>query len=55
LEIVISESGTNQLLLECMSGSKSRIDFWVDFINRVHVRKMVEVGVYRGDFAAALL
>jgi hypothetical protein len=55
LEIVISESGTNQLLLECMSGSKSRIDFWVDFINRVQVRKMVEVGVYRGDFAAALL
>jgi Methyltransferase domain len=53
--MVISESSTEQLLLECMSSTRSRIDLWVDFVHRVQVRKMVEIGVYRGDFAAALL
>jgi len=52
---VISQSSTEQLLLECISGTGSRTDLWVDFIYRTHVRKMVEIGVYRGDFAAALL
>ncbi|HTS04218.1 MAG TPA: class I SAM-dependent methyltransferase [Candidatus Eisenbacteria bacterium] len=52
---MISQSSTEQLLLECISGTGSRTDLWVDFIHRTHVRKMVEIGVYRGDFAAALL
>jgi hypothetical protein len=52
---VISQSSTEQLLLDCTSGPGSRIDLWVDFIHRAQVRKMVEIGVYRGDFAAALL
>jgi len=52
---VISQSSTEQLLLECTSSTRSRIDLWVDFIHRAQVRKMVEIGVYRGDFAAAVL
>lgn len=52
---MIAELTTEQLLLECVSGTSSRIDLWVDFIHRVHIRTMVEIGVYRGDFAAALL
>jgi len=38
-----------------MSSTGSRIDLWVDFVGRARVKKMVEIGVYRGDFAAALL
>ncbi len=52
---MISESTAEQLLLECTSSAGSRIDFWIDFIHRAQVRTMVEIGVYRGDFAAALL
>lgn len=52
---MISESSTERLLLECISSTSSRIDLWVDFIHRADVRTMVEIGVYRGDFAAALL
>ncbi len=51
---MIAESSTEQLLLECMSGTSSRIDLWVDFIHRTQLRCMVEIGVYRGDFAADL-
>lgn len=50
-----SDLSTEQVLRECISGTVSRIDLWVDFLNRAKVRTMVEIGVYRGDFAAALL
>ena len=46
---------TNQLLNQCISNSRSRLEFWVEFIHRAHVQRMVEVGVYQGDFAAVVL
>ena len=44
-----------QILTRCISGSKSRLELWVEFIESCGVREMAEVGVYRGDFAAVLL
>src|SRR5262249_1970329 len=46
---------TEQLLTECMCASQSRVDFWVHFVHVARVQRMAEVGVYRGDFAAAVL
>ncbi|MGA8300453.1 MAG: class I SAM-dependent methyltransferase [Terriglobales bacterium] len=46
---------THQLLSECISHSQSRFDFWINFIRSAGIDKMVEVGVYQGDFAAAVL
>lgn len=37
------------------SKSKTRIDLWTQFIRDAGVRKMVEIGVYRGDLAAEIL
>ena len=53
--IVMSETSTEQLLLQCISRSSSRIDFWVDFIQGAQIQTAAEIGVYRGDFASALL
>jgi predicted O-methyltransferase YrrM len=44
-----------QILTQCVSRSKSRIELWVEFIQSCGVRQMAEVGVYRGDFAAVML
>ena len=44
-----------QLLKTCISKSQSRLDFWVALIRSIEVRRMAEVGVYRGDFAAVVL
>ncbi len=44
-----------QILQQCISRSTSRLDLWVEFIQSCGVRQMAEVGVYRGDFAAAIL
>jgi predicted O-methyltransferase YrrM len=44
-----------QILRHCISSSKSRLEFWVEFIQSCGVRQMAEAGVYRGDFAAVLL
>jgi hypothetical protein len=46
---------TNQLLERCIANAQSRLDLWITFIRSVNVRQMVEVGVYQGDFAAAVL
>ncbi|HVO80927.1 MAG TPA: class I SAM-dependent methyltransferase [Terriglobales bacterium] len=43
------------LLRKCIFNSHSRLEFWVEWIHSVGVRRMVEVGVYRGDFAAVML
>jgi Methyltransferase domain len=48
-------NSTMQLLTESMRNSQSRADFWVHFIHLARVQRMVEIGVYRGDFAAAVL
>jgi hypothetical protein len=49
------EDSTNQFLGQCISNSQTRFDFWIDFIRGLGVQRMVEVGVYKGDFAAAVL
>jgi hypothetical protein len=43
------------LLKRCSSESRSREEFWVEFIQSAGVRRMAEIGVYRGDFAAEIL
>jgi len=49
------EQSTNEVLHDCISTSPARVDFWVEFVRRTRVQRMVEVGVYQGDFAALLL
>ncbi len=49
------EMAVEELLQPSDSRSLSRVEFWIQFIQRLQIRKMVEVGVYQGDFAAALL
>jgi predicted O-methyltransferase YrrM len=44
-----------QILRQCISRSKSRLELWVEFILSCGVERMAEVGVYRGDFAAFML
>jgi hypothetical protein len=46
---------TKRLLTGCISASQSRIEFWAEFIRRAEIKRMVEVGVWRGDFAADIL
>lgn len=45
----------DQLLRNCISRSQSRLEFWADFLRATGVRRMAEIGVYRGDFAAGIL
>ena len=52
---MIAASSAEQLLTECMRNTQSRVDFWIHFVQLARVQRMVEVGVYRGDFAAAVL
>jgi len=35
--------------------SESRVNLWVEFINSFSLRQAAEIGVYRGDFARALM
>ena len=37
------------------SRSESRETFWVEFVNSFGLKQIAEIGVYRGDFAKALL
>ena len=52
---VTSRDSTNQFRNHCISKSQTRSEFWVEFINSAKVQRMVEVGVYQGDFAAEVL
>jgi len=49
------EESTNQLVRHCVSNSRSRIEFWIDFIRSTQVKRMVEIGVYEGEFAVDIL
>lgn len=44
-----------QFLQLCIANSRSRQEFWVEFIRGAQVRRMLEVGVYQGDFAEFVL
>jgi hypothetical protein len=48
-------SNLMQIIRECVAESSSRSDLWIRFLNATRVEQMAEVGVYKGDFAAALL
>jgi len=52
---VLNDDSAQQLIASCISSSQSRIDFWAEFIRRVQIQRMVEVGVWKGDFAADIL
>jgi Methyltransferase domain len=49
------EDPTHLQLSRCISHAQSRVELWVEFVRSAQIRKMAEVGVYQGDFAAALL
>lgn len=40
---------------DCLSDSGNRFEFWMNFINRIEVRNLVEIGVYRGEFSEKIL
>jgi hypothetical protein len=46
---------TEARLRELFARSATREDGWVSFLNAVRARDLVEIGVYRGEFAARLL
>jgi hypothetical protein len=41
--------------LDIVSGSKSRFELWQQVLNAIEAKAMVEVGVWKGDFAKELL
>jgi predicted O-methyltransferase YrrM len=43
------------LVRACLERSSKRLEFWTAFLNEISARQVVEVGVYRGDFAAHIL
>ena len=45
----------DQIIKQCIPQSNSRFDIWIQFINLSKIKHMVEVGVYKGDFAAKVL
>lgn len=46
---------TGQLIRDCASGARDRYDFWISLIGAMGVRRMLEIGIYRGDFAEKML
>jgi Methyltransferase domain len=50
-----SPDSTEHILAKCISNSRSRPELWAEFIRATALERMAEVGVYRGDFAAAML
>jgi len=48
-------SDTEQIIRECVGHTTSRIDLWINFLQSTRVKNMVELGVYKGDFASRLL
>jgi hypothetical protein len=46
---------TEQIITRSVADTSSRLDLWTHFVRTAGVRRMVEVGVYRGNFAAHLL
>lgn len=51
----LTDESTKELFEGCISASASRIELWAEFIRRAQITRMVEVGVWKGDFAAEIL
>jgi hypothetical protein len=45
----------DEVLRQAARTSRSRLDFWVEFILAANIHNVAEIGVYRGDFAAHIL
>jgi hypothetical protein len=48
-------SSFDTTIRDCVAQAASRSDLWIHFIHAMQVRRMAEVGVFRGEFAAAML
>ena len=48
-------NASEQIIKESIDRSDSRLDMWVRFLQTKKVKNMVELGVYRGDYAARIL
>jgi Methyltransferase domain len=46
---------TDKTIREIAAQADSRLNLWIQFLKSAAVRRMVELGVYKGDFAARLL
>lgn len=46
---------TKNLIGRCLDASSSRVDFWANFLDSVSAQYIVEVGVFKGDFARGIL
>lgn len=45
----------NENLINTIRSSENRFDLWSSFINKTESREIVELGVYKGDFAEKIL
>ena len=46
---------TEQIIRECIDQSNSRFELWIHFLRSLKARNMVELGVYKGNFASRIL
>lgn len=46
---------TEVLLKTAIDKTNTRLEFWVQFLKSTKIQRLVELGVYRGDFAAKVL
>ena len=49
------ETDSKSLIKAAVNSTKKRGELWIELINSFNVRSVVEVGVFRGDFAQAVL
>ena len=47
--------GTEQQIDKCISVAEDRYEFWITFIRLLGVSRVVEIGVFQGDFAEKML
>ncbi|WPL18992.1 hypothetical protein Thiowin_04096 [Thiorhodovibrio winogradskyi] len=48
-------SSTSQILLESTLQSSNRLEFWKTFVKQFEIESILEVGVFRGQFAEQML
>lgn len=44
-----------EIIRECLQDSKTRNDFWIKFLSAIKVNSLIELGVYKGNFAEVIL
>jgi hypothetical protein len=48
-------NSTENIIRKCVARSRSRFDIWIRFLQLTKVKRLAEVGVYKGDFASRIL